>query len=56
MANILEQFDSEDFADNKIIVAYELKLDVGGVRNIGKHCGKKIECWLSAILLFPQSF
>ena len=33
MANILEQFDSDDFAD-KIIVAYELKLDVGGVNNI----------------------
>ena len=35
MANILEQLNSEDFADNKMIVAYELELDVGVVKNIG---------------------
>ena len=42
--NILEQFDSEDFADNKVIVAYEFNFDEGGVKNIGKHSGKKREC------------
>ena len=34
-------------SDDKIIVAYKLNFDAGGVKNIGKHCGKKNrKCWL----------